>query len=136
MSNIVPFRRPPSPWQCPRCGWYVPLQSATAVLHYQVCVIPRLKAERLAEDRHRLRKTRGVPIRRPGGPVPRRLPHQAAQERIARLRTALCDPEAREAIMAITRLPEAALDRVALGRSTLAPSTWRRLAPYLGESRQ
>ncbi len=141
-SNLVAFpRRVP---RCEPCGWLVSPGSATEIVHHERCTVRREKAEarerRVAalrerwrrEERERLRKARGAPIRRPRAPLTERRPNAAEQARIARLRMALCDPETRRAFMAATRLPDAALDRVVLGRSTLAPTLWRRLAVLLG----
>lgn len=78
-------------------------------------------------DRERLRKARGVPIRRPSAPLPVRQPHKVDRERLALLRAALSYPEMHERLTEAARLPVQALERVAAGRSTLAPTTWRRL---------
>ena len=140
-SNVVAFPRRVA--RCEHCGWLVPPGSATEIARRERCTVPQQKAEarerRIAvlrerwrqKARERLRKARGAPIRRSRAPLPERQPHAVEQERIARLRMALCNPVTGRAIMAAARLPEAALDRVALGRSPLAAKLWRRLVLLL-----
>lgn len=136
-SNVVAFpRRVP---RCEHCGWFVPPGSATEELHHAQCVEPRqrreqnrrelaaLAAEWRRQDRERLRKVRGVPVRKPAAP----LPAPRVSRRQAVLRQALADAALHQALMALTRLPLAALERVAAGRSTLPKCAWKRLLAEL-----
>jgi hypothetical protein len=65
-------------------------------------------------------------------PLPPPRPSVRHGERLARLRLVINDQVMAERRTDVTRLPEAALHRVAEGRSTLAPTAWRRLLPVLG----
>ena len=125
---------------CERCRSWVTRPTAAACAE-AMAKIARITRQREAEaaraewhrqDRERLRKARGVPRRRPSDPLPKRQPHQAEQARIDRLRVGLNDPEMHPGLMALTRLPIEALERVAAGKSTLASTQWQRLAVLLG----
>lgn len=84
-------------------------------------------AEWRRQDRERLRKARGVPIRRPSVAMP----SPRVSKRQAELRKALADKKLHQPLTEASGLPVAALERVAAGRSTLASTQWQRLRTLL-----
>ena len=143
-ARIIP--RPRRPHQCAHCSWLVPPGSVTEAMHHKSCTLPRreaaARAERIAAYRERCRqearakppRRRGIGPRRLDGPAPLPAPAPSAwqRERLELLQAALPYPEMQERLTGLTRLPLAALERVAAGRSTLAPTAWRRLLVELG----
>lgn len=126
--------------RCDHCGWLVPPGSATESLHRERCIVPRERAARLAAYHERYREPArtsrkvGIGPRRPNGPAPLPPPQVSARHRtrLELLRAALAYPEMHQRLADTTRLPLSALERVAAGRSTLAPTAWRRIMAELG----
>ena len=117
----------------------MPPRSATEAAHHERCTLPRQKAARLAAYQKQkwqeaqakaAAKAERLTRRRASLPPPR--PSAWHYERLARLRLVIDDQVMAERLTDVIRLPEAALRRVAEGRSTLAPTAWRRLLPVLG----
>jgi hypothetical protein len=141
-ARILPFpRRAP---QCEHCGCLALPISATELRHYYLCTLPRQKAEARARRLERARsewhatatktpRYRGIGPRRPDGPapLPARVPSAWHREQLELLQAALCYPEMRERLTALTRLPLDALERVATGRSTMGATPWRRVMAEL-----
>ena len=141
MSNVVPFRPPARPWQCPHCQTWVMPGSVTERGHgatpdrCRKLVARQVREEWRRQDRERLRKA-GRPAaaaKRPATPLPPRQPHNATRRRLELLRAALSCPEMHPGLVALTRLSIEALERVAAGKTTLARTQWRRLAVLLGK---
>ena len=124
--------------RCEHCGWLVPRGSATESIHHEICILPRQRAARLAACREQWRqKARARPAPRPATarpprrPLPPREPHKSHGAKLLALRIGLDWPEYRERLTEATRLPLDALERVADGRSTMAPTLWRRVLAVL-----
>lgn len=143
-GTVVAIR--PNLRHCPFCGFWLLRGTVMEALHSNNC--PKMEQHRREEarreairleaeawrraDRERLRKSRGVPIRRSSAPLPERQPHRATRARLSDLQDALRWPELHGRLSAATGLPLEALERVAAGRSTMAAAAWRRLLAELG----
>jgi hypothetical protein len=101
-------------WRCPGCGHYL---REPEVAHNRHC--------KKAQALNRPKQKKAPP--RPRGPSKRQRLREALQLKLAENSTLFpLVVRAREGIH------PSQLERVAEGRSDFAPSTWRRLAPYLG----
>lgn len=122
-----------SAYRCERCGWYILPGSETELVHRNRC-LPKAEPEPPPASESRWRKrlrekyggTTGEPPKAKRGPSLR-------QRCLEALRARLADRQSLIRLMVRARLkihPEQ-LERVAAGRSDFAPTTWKRLAPFL-----